>query len=162
VVNLWNRTLVSTVISQDWPQYGHWIDSDNSMPKPKRDGPKGKTYLSLPPPCRHPLVQPAFLEQFFKFHQPELRIMETRFTLCLACTMRRFFSRNIGFQGRMARGVIGAITLIAGIILADVRLWLCLTLVGLGLFAIIEAVCRWSLARACGIRLKISTESRLR
>jgi hypothetical protein len=68
--------------------------------------------------------------------------------------MRHFFSRNIGFQGRMARGVVGAISLIAGIIMADFKLWICLTLVGIGLFAIFEAVRGWCLARACGLRLK--------
>jgi hypothetical protein len=68
--------------------------------------------------------------------------------------MRRFFARNIGFQGRMARGVIGSILLIAGIIMADFKLWICLLLVGLGLFAIFEAVRGWCFARACGIRTK--------
>jgi hypothetical protein len=65
-----------------------------------------------------------------------------------------FFSRNLGFQGRMARGVIGTILLIAGIIMADFELWVCLVLVALGLFAIFEAVRGWCLARACGIRAK--------
>ncbi|MFO1478294.1 MAG: hypothetical protein U1F98_16800 [Verrucomicrobiota bacterium] len=44
--------------------------------------------------------------------------------------------------------------MIVGIILADVRLWLCLPLVVLGLFAICEAIFRWSLARACGLRIR--------
>jgi len=54
----------------------------------------------------------------------------------------------------MARGVIGSILLIAGIIMADFKLWICLLLVGLGLFAIFEAVRGWCFARACGIRTK--------
>jgi hypothetical protein len=66
--------------------------------------------------------------------------------------MNRFFSRNIGFQGRMARGVVGAITLIVGIIMADYELWICLLLVGMGLFAIFEAVRGWCLARACLVK----------
>jgi hypothetical protein len=69
--------------------------------------------------------------------------------------MRRFFSRNIGFPGRLARGVSGTILLIAGIIMADFQLWICLVLVGLGLFAIFEAVRGWCLTRACGIRTKL-------
>jgi hypothetical protein len=69
--------------------------------------------------------------------------------------MNRFFSRNIGFHGRMARGVLGALSLIAGIIMADFELWICLVLVGLGLFAIFEAVRGWCLARACGLRTKL-------
>jgi hypothetical protein len=67
----------------------------------------------------------------------------------------RFFNRNIGFQGRMARGVIGALLLIAGIIMADFELWICITLVVIGLFVLFEAVRGWCLARACGIRTKL-------
>ena len=68
--------------------------------------------------------------------------------------MSQFFNRNIGFHGRMARGVLGAISLIAGMIVADYEVWLCLLLIGLGLFAIFEAVRGWCLARACGLRMK--------
>lgn len=74
--------------------------------------------------------------------------------LCYECRVS-FFSRNINFYGRIARGVIGTILLIAGIILADYKLWLCLLLVGFGLFALFEAVRGWCLARACGIRTKL-------
>lgn len=69
--------------------------------------------------------------------------------------MSRFFSRNISFQGRIARGVLGTVLLIAGIIMADFELWICLTLVAFGLFAIFEAVRGWCLARACGIKTKL-------
>jgi hypothetical protein len=68
--------------------------------------------------------------------------------------MNRFFSPNLGFQGRLARGVLGTIALIAGIIMADYVLWICLVLVGLGLFAIFEAVRGWCLARACRMRTR--------
>ena len=54
----------------------------------------------------------------------------------------------------MARGVFGTILLIAGIVMADVELWSCLTLVGLGLLSISEAVFGWSLAGAGGTRAK--------
>ena len=69
--------------------------------------------------------------------------------------MRAFFDKNIGFQGRIVRGVIGAVLLIAGIVMADVELWICLMLVGCGLFAIFEAVRGWCVARACGVRTKL-------
>ena len=69
--------------------------------------------------------------------------------------MSRFFSRNIGFHGRLFRGVLGTLFLIAGIIMADFELWICLLLVAIGLFAIFEAVRGWCLARACGIRTKL-------
>ena len=70
--------------------------------------------------------------------------------------MNAFFSRNIGFHGRLARGVIGTLLLIAGIIMADFELWICLVLVGAGLISILEALGGWCLARACGVRTKLS------
>ncbi len=68
--------------------------------------------------------------------------------------MRRFFDRNIGFQGRIVRGVLGALLLIAGIIMADFHLWTCLGLVAIGLFVLFEAARGWCVARACGIKTK--------
>jgi membrane-bound ClpP family serine protease len=68
----------------------------------------------------------------------------------------RFFQPNISHRGRLARGVIGALCLIAGIIVAgDVLWWAGLILVAAGLFAIFEALTRWCLVRACGIKTKV-------
>ena len=70
--------------------------------------------------------------------------------------MGSFFNKNLDMSGRRARGVIGAIVLIAGIIIAgDILWWLGLIFVVAGLFAIFEAVRGWCLLRACGIRTKI-------
>ena len=69
--------------------------------------------------------------------------------------MSNFFRPNIGKQGRIARGVVGTICLIAGIVLVDFVLWLGLIFVVAGLFAIYEALRGWCLARACGVRTKI-------
>ena len=69
--------------------------------------------------------------------------------------MSNFFRPNLGKSGRIARGVIGALCLIAGIVLVDFVLWLGLILVVAGLFAIYEAVAGWCFARACGIKTKI-------
>jgi hypothetical protein len=69
--------------------------------------------------------------------------------------MSSFWKRNLDSRGRLARGVIGGISLIAGIILADYKLWLCLLLVGFGLFGIFEALRGWCVMRACGIRTKL-------
>jgi hypothetical protein len=66
-----------------------------------------------------------------------------------------FFRPNLQRNGRIARGVIGALCLIAGIVLVDYRLWLGLIFVIAGLFAIYEALAGWCLARACGIKTKI-------
>jgi hypothetical protein len=69
--------------------------------------------------------------------------------------VNRFFKPNLNFRGRMARGVIGTLCLIAGIVLVDYRLWLGLIFVAAGLFAIFEAVARWCLVRACGVRTRL-------
>jgi hypothetical protein len=67
----------------------------------------------------------------------------------------QFFRRNLDYRGRMARGVIGALCLIAGIIVAgDVEWWIGLILVAAGLFALFEAIRGWCIARACGIKTK--------
>ena len=69
--------------------------------------------------------------------------------------MSQFFRRNLDYRGRMARGVIGALCLIAGIIVAgDVKWWIGLILVAAGLFALFEAIRGWCIARACGIKTK--------
>lgn len=68
--------------------------------------------------------------------------------------MKRFFARNLDFHGRLVRGVFGALLLIAGIIMADFELWICLVLVGLGLFAMVEAVRGWCVVRACASRIR--------
>lgn len=69
--------------------------------------------------------------------------------------MIRFFHPNLNHHGRLARGVIGALCLIAGIIVAgDFTLW-GLILVVAGLFAIFESIRGWCLLRACGLKTKI-------
>ena len=68
--------------------------------------------------------------------------------------MSRFFRPNLDYRGRMARGVIGALCLIAGIIVVDYALWLGLIFVVAGLFALFEAIRGWCLVRACGIKTK--------
>jgi asparagine N-glycosylation enzyme membrane subunit Stt3 len=70
--------------------------------------------------------------------------------------MSRFFTKNLDASGRRARGVIGSLVLIAGIIIAgDVLWWVGLIFVVAGLFAIFEAVRGWCFLRACGIRTKL-------
>jgi len=69
--------------------------------------------------------------------------------------MKPFFKPNLDRHGRMARGVIGSLCLIAGIITVDFVLWFGLLLVTAGLFAIFEALSKWCVLRACGIRTKL-------
>jgi len=67
----------------------------------------------------------------------------------------RFFNPNLDYRGRMARGVIGTLCLIAGIIVAgDFVWWVGLIFVAAGLFAILETICGWCIVRACGIKTK--------
>lgn len=68
--------------------------------------------------------------------------------------MSQFFRPNIKRQGRIARGVIGSLCLIGGIITVDHILWLGLIFVVSGLFAIYEALRGWCLVRACGLKTK--------
>ena len=69
--------------------------------------------------------------------------------------MKRFFRPNINHRGRIARGVVGTLCLIAGIVIVDFQLIVGLIFVVAGLFALFEAVRGWCLARACGIKTKI-------
>ena len=68
--------------------------------------------------------------------------------------MKRFFQPNLSHHGRLARGVIGALCLIAGIIVVDYSLPLGLVFVVSGLFAIFESLRGWCLVRACGLKTK--------
>ena len=69
--------------------------------------------------------------------------------------MSNFFRPNLKRNGRIARGVIGTLCLVAGIVVAgDYSLW-GLFLVVAGLLAIFEALRGWCLVRACGIKTKI-------
>ena len=67
----------------------------------------------------------------------------------------QFFRPNLKRQGRIARGVVGSVCLIAGIITVDYKLWLGLVFVVAGLFAIYEALSGWCIARACGFNTKV-------
>jgi len=74
----------------------------------------------------------------------------------LSFFMNQFFKPNLDRHGRMARGVIGGLCLIAGIIVGgDVEWRIGLILVAAGLFAIFEAISKWCVLRACGIKTKL-------
>lgn len=69
--------------------------------------------------------------------------------------MSRFFKPNLDRHGRFARGVIGTICLIAGIIIVDYVFWLGIVFVTVGLFAIFESLRGWCVMRACRIKTKL-------
>jgi len=54
----------------------------------------------------------------------------------------------------MARGVTGSLCLIAGIVLVDASLPFGLLFVAAGLFAIVQALCGWSLMRVFAPKTK--------
>jgi hypothetical protein len=54
----------------------------------------------------------------------------------------------------MARGVMGALCLVAGIVIAgDYSLWGLIFVVA-GMFAIFESLLGWCLVRACGVKTR--------
>ncbi len=53
------------------------------------------------------------------------------------------------------RGGIAALLFIAGGVLAFYLPWLGLVFIGIGIFALIEALSGWCIARACGVKTKL-------
>jgi hypothetical protein len=68
--------------------------------------------------------------------------------------VKQFFRPNLSHRGRIARGVSGALCLIAGIVVVDYSFWVGIVLVAAGLFAIFESLRGWCLVRACGVKTK--------
>jgi hypothetical protein len=68
--------------------------------------------------------------------------------------MSRFFNRNLSYQGRLARGVLGSALFILGLTRANALPWIQGFLIGAGALAIFQALRGWSLVRACGFRPK--------
>ncbi len=53
------------------------------------------------------------------------------------------------------RGGIAALLFIAGGVLVFYLPWLGLAFIGVGIFALIEALSGWCIARACGVKTKL-------
>ena len=70
--------------------------------------------------------------------------------------MKNFFQSNIDRKGRIARIIIGVLCLmICIIIFSQVKWWVSLILIVAGLFALFEALSKWCILRACGIKTKL-------
>lgn len=70
--------------------------------------------------------------------------------------MKNFFQPNIDRRGQASRAIIGAVCLIAGVIISSqMEWWAGLIFMGIGLFAILEAISKWCILRACGIKTKL-------
>jgi hypothetical protein len=68
--------------------------------------------------------------------------------------MKRFFAPNIEMKGRVIRGVMALGCFVGAGFGFRVSLWLGILLGAAGIFAAIEALRGWCLARACGIKTK--------
>jgi hypothetical protein len=66
----------------------------------------------------------------------------------------RFFQPNIDSRGRLVRGGMAVLLFIVGGVTVFYIWWFGIILIGIGIFALFEAVRGWCLARACGIKTK--------
>lgn len=68
--------------------------------------------------------------------------------------MKKFFAANIDGRGRLIRGILGVILLIAGVILCWYNLLLAVVVMLYGGFCLFEAVRGWCIMRACGVKTR--------
>lgn len=69
--------------------------------------------------------------------------------------MSGLFAPNIDKRGRLARGVIGALLLVGGLVAVFSIWWLGLILLLSAAFVLFEAIRGWCGLRACGIKTKL-------
>lgn len=68
--------------------------------------------------------------------------------------MNRFFARNIGWRGRLVRG-LGGLALLGGAVFSWTAWpWLAVGLGMAGIFSLVQAFRGWCLARACGLKTR--------
>jgi hypothetical protein len=68
--------------------------------------------------------------------------------------MKRFFQRNIGGCGRLARAITAVVLVLSGVLVFRRAEWAGVLLIGIGAFVAFEAVRGWCFLRACGIKTK--------
>ena len=69
--------------------------------------------------------------------------------------MRKFFTSNIDWRGRIARLMFGVALIVAGLAIRSRALWGCIPLMVFGLLALFEAFRGWCLMRACGFKTRL-------
>jgi hypothetical protein len=69
--------------------------------------------------------------------------------------MAKFLTPNIDSKGRIVRGVLGALLLLACVVLAFWHVRVALVLAGCAAFVLFEAARGWCFVRACGIKTKV-------
>lgn len=68
--------------------------------------------------------------------------------------MKKFFAANIDGRGRLIRGVLGALLVVAGFIVCRYQIIAAVALIISGGFCLFEAVRGWCVMRACGVRTR--------
>jgi len=69
--------------------------------------------------------------------------------------MSKLFAPNIDNRGRLARGIMGSILLVAGLVAVFFLWWIGLILLASAAFVLFEAIRGWCGLRACGIKTKL-------
>ena len=69
--------------------------------------------------------------------------------------MPKFLAKNIERGGRIARGVLGALLVAAGMLFYRFSILACVVFVLAGGFTLFEATRGWCLLRACGIKTRL-------
>ena len=68
--------------------------------------------------------------------------------------MKKFFAPNIDGRGRLVRASLGALLVVAGLIMCRINVWVAVALIISGGFCLFEAVRGWCVMRACGVKTK--------
>jgi hypothetical protein len=69
--------------------------------------------------------------------------------------MKSCFAKKIDGRGRLARGVLGGLLVLGGVMACSYSFWPCLILEISGGFVLFEAARGWCVMRACGIKTKL-------
>ncbi|MBV8815625.1 MAG: DUF2892 domain-containing protein [Verrucomicrobia bacterium] len=69
--------------------------------------------------------------------------------------MNKFLARNLQTKGRIVRGGISAVLLLAALLCFSISIGLAILLLVSGLFVLFEAIRGWCVLRACGIKTRI-------
>jgi hypothetical protein len=69
--------------------------------------------------------------------------------------MNKLFASNLKIEGRIVRGGISAVLLLAALLCFSISIGLAILLLIPGLFVLFEAVRGWCVLRACGIKTRI-------
>jgi membrane-bound ClpP family serine protease len=69
--------------------------------------------------------------------------------------MNKFLASNLQTKGRIVRGGISAVLLLAALLCFSISIELATLLLVSGLFVLFEAIRGWCVLRACGIKTRI-------